>query len=371
MMTAPTQRALAATALLLAVAATGGCEDDQATLVIALVPNPEINTRANVTERVNRLEVVLDAEGGFAGLDADEGDSWGPYDVVEFDGDTALELLLHRPGSDALDTFAIEQGSQGDRMITITARGVDADARLTALGGAASAFPDSADGETQVEVPFNLLPEHRPLRVLAMTPLDGSRDLYPVEGLTLQLGGEVLATAVEDQVELVAESLGGAAYRPGIALSYIDTGMGRMTVLRFVDCSLNAGDYTIRLSTEICSTTGQCLDQHLAVEGAQPFEGQLHVRGEPVEPDCAPIGVLSGGCPGIPCEDDFVCVDGVCVLEAEVESAPESVGGCDPALCPPPFFVCDALDTCVPDCRTYGACPDPTQRCDEVFGLCS
>jgi len=57
-----------------------------------------------------------------------------------------------------------------------------------------------------VEVPFNLIPAYRPLRVLSMIPPAGAQDLTPpVDGVTVQLGGEVQLKALQGQVELRAE----------------------------------------------------------------------------------------------------------------------------------------------------------------------
>lgn len=347
-----------------------GCADPERRLVVELVPNPEVNTSEQVAAVINSLDVVLDAEGGFEALDASEGDTWGVYEVTDFDSDGLLELVLTRPGDDALDSFALTPGHQGARMLRITALGVDIGQTLAALGATNTAFSDELT--TSCQVPFNLLPERRPLRVISMIPPTGSQDLEPpIEGLTIQLGGEVLDTALEGRVHLRAVSV-DLELEPGLAVSYVQTGMGRLTNLRFQDCILGPGEYTIVVDTEVCTTSGQCLDQHLSMDGVQPFEGVIHVRGEPEPPDCAVVGVLSQTCPAEECPEGFVCEDGACVEATDVETGgnpPSASEECDPQLCTPPLYVCDG-EVCVPDCRVYGLCTDLTMVCDQRTGLC-
>lgn len=348
------------------------CSESETTLLIELVPNPEVNTRADVAEHINSLEVVFDAQGGFASLNADDGGTWGSFSVVDFDSDGVMELLLTRPGRTALDIFAISQGSQDERVINITARGMgDAEDALTALGATSSAF--QTDRATQVEVPFNLVPEYRPLRVLSMVPSQGARDLSsPVTGVTVQLGGEVLDTALEGHFELHADSV-DEHFEPSLSVSYIDSGMGRLTNVRVLDCELYGGDYRVVLSEEICSRTGRCLDQELGLDGAQPFIGEFHVSGDPQLPACDFIRTLGGTCPGEPCGIGFYCIDGICMpdIEATPESVPEVDLTCDPDECgPAEVAVCDPEGGCVPSCLLYGACVNPSARCDNESGLC-
>lgn len=348
------------------------CAETETTLLIELVPNPEVNTRADVAEHINSLEVVFDAQGGFASLNADDGDSWGAFSVVDFDSDGVLELLLIRPGRTALEVFAISQGSQDDRVINITARGMSTEEdAVTALGATSSAF--QADHETQVEVPFNLVPEYRPLRVLSMVPSQGARDLpSPVYGITVQLGGEVLDTALEGQVELHANSV-DQRLAPSLSVSYIDSGMGRLTNVRVQGCELFGGDYTVILRTEICSRTGRCLDQELGLDGSQPFIGGFSVSGDPVAPDCEFVTVLGSSCPQEPCAPGYYCDFGICLPEIEMTpyGLPEDEITCDPDECGPlEELVCDPVSGCVPSCLLYGACVNPLARCDLDSGLC-
>lgn len=356
--------------LAISLMALMGCADEGDRLVIELVPNPEVNTRDQVSRLVNRLEVVLDVEGGFEALDAVEGDSWGPYEVTDFDGDGVLELKLTRPGGNALDPFVLTKGHQGDRTLHITAMGMDTGQILAALGGTYSMFEE---GSRSCEVPFNLLPERRPLRVVTMNPPTGSRDLEPpVDGVTIQLGGEVLEEAVVGRVHLIAESF-EVELDPGLVLSYVETGLGRLTNVRLRACALTSGEYTIVVDTDVCTTSGQCLDQLLSVDGEQPFEGRLTVRGDPVMPECEVVGVLSTSfCPDPGCPDGFSCDDdGSCTSEQDIETGGNDgdVLSCDTELCVRPLGVCDGT-LCVPDCQPFGVCVDPAQRCDPETGLC-
>lgn len=347
-----------------------GCSEPDTTLVVELVPNPEVNTRADVAARVSDLEVVLDAEEGFAGLTASEGDRWGHYFVTDHDDDGALELVLTRSGADALEPFALTPGSDPDQLIHLEARGLGPEGSLVALGGATGSF--RLGDEANVELPFNLLPAERPLRVLSMTPPSGARDLEPpVTEVSLQLGGEVLADVLEPHLTLGPDAEGDALI-PQVILSYVDTTMGRMTNLRLLNCAMGGGAWLVALDTEICTTTGQCLDQHLGVEGAQPFEGRFTVRGEQWS-GCDIPEIQSFSCPDAPCEPGYHCIDGLCVLD-DAESLPDepsgTTPGCDPDLCQPPAYVCDPQGQCVADCRLFGACPDPRHRCDPDLGLC-
>lgn len=348
--------------LLLALSA---CAEEEVALWVELVPNPEVNTSEQVAALVNRLDVVLDAEDGFTALDAGEGDTWGAYLVTDFDGDGVLELVLTRRGDVALEPFGLTAGHQGSRRLRITARGVDTNRTLAALGGTWGELAEGATGTCQV--PFNLLPDRRPLRVVSMTPPSGSRSLdAPLEGVTVQLGSEVWLEAIEGHLILRAESV-GVQFEPPVEVSYIETGMGRLTNIRFRDCPLPPGEYVLIVSTGLCTPTGQCLDQHLGLDGDQPFEGSLHVAGTPAEPQCDGVTTMSAHCPEQACPTGYQCVDGSCQPDIEVGGV--ETDACGPELCAPPLWVCDE-DQCVADCRIYGACATPDETCDLDSGLC-
>lgn len=333
--------------------------------MIELIPNPEVNTREHVEAQVNRLDIVLDTEGGFASLDAGEGESWGRFEVTDFDSDGVLELVLIRPGSSALEPFALTAGSQPSRRIHITARGTNSNKALTALGGAHTAL--EVGTTKNVQVPFNLLPDRRPLRVLSMVPPSGSRNLEaPVEGVTIQLGGEVLAEAIDGNLLLRALSV-DEVHLPITEVSYIETGLGLVTNVRFFECPLPPGEFVIEVAAAVCTTTDQCLDQHLNEEGAQPFEGSLHIQGTPFSAECTDIVTLSTACPEVGCPPGTGCNDGgTCVPDAEVGGQTEVCGSTN---CPSPLYVCDEGE-CVDDCTFFGACPEPDQVCDETSRTC-
>jgi hypothetical protein len=360
-------------AFLGAALAVGGCAEESTTLLVELVPNPEVNTRADVIALVNTLEVVVDAEGGFAELPADEGESWGPYQASDVDGDGDLELTLGRPGGrEALDPFAFEQGSQGDRVIGITVRGVTTTPdEVAALGGSAARFEPGQ--QTEVEVPFNLVPAFRPLRVLSMNPAQGAQGLTsPVTEISVQLGGEVQAEALEGAITL-RDSRSGDAYAPLVTPSYVDSALGRLTNVKLTECILYGGEYTLALSTEICSVTGQCLDQFLGVEGAQPFEGSFSIDGTDQPPECADGVMLAVECTDTSCDLGYDCDDelGRCI-QATGEFMPEGGGNpCEPSWClADDGLVCDPVNGCVLSCAPWGACLDPTRTCDLDTGVC-
>jgi hypothetical protein len=348
-----------------ALGAVAGCSEPEVALRVELVPNPEVNTSEQVAALVNSLDVVLDADGGFDSLDAGEGDTWGSYLVTDFDGDGVLELVLTRRGDVALEPFGLTAGHQGSRSIRITARGIDTNRHLAALGGS---WGELEDGSTNTcQVPFNLLPDRRPLRVVSMSPPSGSRSLEaPLEDVTIQLGSEVRLEAIEGNLLLRAESV-GVELVPSVEVSYIDTGMGRLTNIRFRNCPLPPGEYVLVVSTELCTPTGQCLDQHLGLEGEQPFEGSLHVAGTPEVPSCEGVTMMALACPEQACPEGYTCELGSCVPAIEVGGTTEEE--CSEDLCIPPAWVCDGIQ-CVPDCRLYGACAQPEQSCDADAGIC-
>lgn len=354
-------------AILGAALGAAGCAEAETTLLVELVPNPEVNTSADVAAHVNSLVVIVDAEGGFAGLDVGEGEAWGPYTATDVDGDGDLELELVRPGS--LEPFALERGSQGDRVITVSARGLDTSRQVAALGAQSARF--EPDRQATLEVPFNLLPAFRPLRVLSMNPPDGSQGLAaPVEAITVQLSGDVRPEALDEGAVELRQAGAGEALGARITVSHLESAMGRLTNVTLDECPLYAGAFTVALRTEICSVTGRCLDQLLGIDGAQPFEGTFTVDGPPQPPGCTTEVAMGGSCPET-CPAGYECDEPsrICVELSDVHP-PERGSDCDPAWCDPAAdLVCDGT-ACVPSCIPWGACPDPAQRCDLDTGLC-
>jgi len=351
---------------------TSACSEPATEILFELVPNPEVNTRAQVQNLVNRQEIVLDAEGGFIGLDGADRTSWGPYDVEDVDDDGELELILQRPGERSLEPFGIDAGRQGQKILWMTALGYDAEGATVAQGRSTVGF--TPDERSNVEVPFNLVSERRSLRVIAMSPAVGSVNAEgSVVEIAIQLNGEVEAEALDGHVSIEARTA-GETLLPPLEVSYVTTDSGTFTRAYVRDCFFTPGSYAVLVDADVESLSGQRLDQHLGLDGAQGYEGVMTISGEPDQPTCSDVEIMVElGCDATLCPTGYRCDGGSCVLDVEIESVdPEGIGSsvCDPDLCTPPFFVC-ASEACVADCRLDGFCADPSMACGLDTGLCS
>jgi len=149
----------------------GACADPQTTggAVIALSPDPNRNTADQIAAELERVEILLDAtQGGFNGL----GDPPAGFRAIDPDGDGQPELMVTMEvGADgALPELLLEPGSNHDTPIAVRARGLDAQGRVAAYGGAAARALFESDQQPRILVPFNLSPSHLPPRIVAVVP---------------------------------------------------------------------------------------------------------------------------------------------------------------------------------------------------------
>jgi hypothetical protein len=114
------------------------------------------------------------------------------------------------------------------------------------------------------------------------------------------------------------------------------------------------GRFTLKIGAGVRSTADLALDQDPSTPEPEPFSSHFFAP--------FPDGGIGGG--PKPCDR---CPEGYgCVSENP---------GCVPMLaCPetcPALSVCDDQEKqCVPDCRAYGLCFDPSLTCEQDTGLC-
>jgi hypothetical protein len=148
-----------------------GCTGEETSVVLRFNPNPNLNSEAEMVEQISILELLLDAEGGFHGV---QPGSLPTHDFISVDSDQDgdLELLARLELSQELilPRIRLDPGSNQATSIALKARGLDTQEQLVAFGG----LPPSrlfASGEKRyVSLPFNLVPDRRSWTIAAVMP---------------------------------------------------------------------------------------------------------------------------------------------------------------------------------------------------------
>ncbi len=365
--------------LLLALLSHSACDaEDVTALRLRLVFDPELQSERQILSAVERLELVLDASGGFAGLSA-AGQRVGELSAADPDGDGVLELVLTRAlkGQAALPLLRLLPGKNGNRAFQITARGL-AGSELAAFGGlGAVRFAQGAS--LDVLVPFNLRPAFLPPRVLFTLPHDGETRAPGALGqIYLELSKQVTPESAKAGLRLVYQGTAGDVAVPGswvLGENQIDD-LGlptRRTTATFQPgsgCTLSAGSYRIEAAATIVDLAGKPLDQKADTDGPDPYLGRFTIPGAAEADSCAktPTSCKRDEDCGELVLKQYVCnlATGQCVLGA---------ASC-PTLACPKGYVCQPAGTpgasskCVQDCRIAGTCAGAQDSCDPATGLC-
>ncbi|MBN2360434.1 MAG: hypothetical protein JXR83_13350 [Deltaproteobacteria bacterium] len=376
-------------------------------VIVELAPDPAIAPAAAIAPRLATLQLLLDAEGGFAGVEG-TGSEVAGFKIADPDGDGALELLLEVDVAGRVDLplIRIDAGNNADRSIAIAARGFDAGGSLIASGSIAARALFSAGRVAHVKVPFDLVLALRP-RVVAVTPT-AIPDHHVVEAVSFHVSrpldpdtlvGQVALIAVDlfnsetnvpvevrrrgacalgtEQWDVIPTSCGATFFRPMLTLGSAITDR---TGARLVDSSGKPGfSHQLTISQvalgEQCQVTTSCASLGIIpgpeVASIDAYCIRTTGRFEP-----APCSVAASGCLGqdlvwspaiaadnAECQelrDDSSWVDGACVVEQAWPCTDNS--DCTPlgtqSQCSGTPGYCEP-----PDCSGAASCPGKEQRC--------
>jgi len=327
-------------------------------LDLELVPDPNINSEAQILERVESLVFIFDSPDGLYAPGEEHVE--GGVQVVDADADPSdLELVVTFPVLDHLPIVRLEQADLSDVPIDVRILGESGPGPIAEGRVLGARFSDAAE---PVRVPFNIRPEHLPPRVGEVIPSDGQSlqgcfvptivvmFSKPIDPATIFLPGAVTFEPGGAPLEIRLDSSGVVAQLEPPTIE------GEGTV-----------SYRLRIESMVTDTAGIALDQVAAEPSSQPYVGDFTLICGPTSsipdpPPCgsmAPPGPLEPVCPAFP---RLMCVDDECVLSA-----------CEAATCEA-GLVCDpAVGFCIEDCRLYGevdVCPEDRAVCSEDTGVC-
>lgn len=321
----------------------GGCSEPES-VDILLVPG-SFQSEAQLLERVERVELIVSRPPDGLYPSGSETVREG-IEIVDADGDGALDLVAGLSVAERLPIIRLERGSFAADGLDFRVRGFDGPVE-TATGEVVQVGFDGA--ATPLPIVFNLRPEHQPLAVVYTHPR-ADAESWACRSIVLTFNQPIADIAAADITVEGAEILSMTWGPTDSGPTYVDIAIGGLGPPLPYDVVLSVGG--------LSSVDGGALDGDFERVGVQPFV--MALRGA-----CSP-GMAN---PGTPCgmgECDeggiFRCIDDQCIPAI-------CGGGCQDA------FVCDDRPTpqmCSPDCRLFGdhdPCPD-SLACSEATGLC-
>ena len=407
---------------LLALLLTGcGGDEQDADAIIELVP--DLNSPREVAEKLENIEMLFDAQGGFSGR-AEGFTTVDPDD----DGETELLLTMYVGGKITLPVVGLSAGSHRDTPIAIRARGLNSAGEVVALGGIDPRVLFAPSGRSEVEIPFNLTRQGLDPRVVAVAPL-----VVPREGILDSIAFYTthpldMATVPGNISVRTVRDVGGS--EEDIAGSFSESGAcpfgTHMYTFTPSDCHRSAqwlGGVKLAVGPGVLDTSGRelggttttiTIDQTKELGACTPQSGCDEIgfaSVDDIDIACdlltgrykpAPCSVAAGGCEGGSVFDwvtaadtpecqafraDTVHQEGACAIldpwpctDAAACSGVGSgtcdggTGQCIPesctTSCTPDTLVCVSGAGCLPkiggctqDCQSYGACPEFDQEC--------
>jgi hypothetical protein len=400
--------------------ACGEAEQD-ADAIIKLVT--DLNTPREVAEKLENIEMLFDAQGGFSGKA--EG-----FTTVDPDDDQENELLLtmYVGGKITLPVVGLNAGSHRNTPIAIRVRGLNSAEEVVALGGIDARVLFAPSGRSEVEVPFNLTRQGLDPRVVAVAPL-----VVPREGV---LDSVAFYTTHPLDMSTVAGKISVRAVRSGggneedVGGTFSESGACPFGTYMYTftpsDCHRSnqwlggvklavgpgvldtsgreLGGTTTTITIEQTKEFGACTPQigcdEIGIASADDIDIVCDLQTGLFAP--APCSVAAAGCLGgsvfdwVAAADTSECQayrtgtvhqEGACVIldpwPCTGAAACSGVGSgtCDGGIgqcipdsctgtCTPDTLVCVTGEGCLPkiggctqDCQAYGACPEFDQQC--------
>lgn len=359
------------------------CSGEETSLLLHFMPDPVLNTEAQLLSAIDRVQLVLDADGGFAGVST-AAQGAGPWTAAQRDGDKELELELTRSiaAEQGFPELRILPGQNGDRAFRIAAYGL-VGTKLVALGGTSTTTRFREGGPTDVAIPFNLRASYRAPRVLLSVPADGTTTTAKGVGrLHLELSTVVTTDSLRSGLQVYFRGTSGERLLQGNVI----TSTQQLQELGITDtrsivefegpCPFGPGSYRVVLSTQVKDLAGRALDQDAQQPGANAYQGTFTVPGTAGADPCS---IRPEGCNvpedcNPPGQKLLTCQitdkpPGVCVPAKEV-CVPGTTTGC------PKGYIClgptikDGLPSCVQDCRLVGGACTQGFICNKTTGIC-
>ena len=355
--------------LLTLIAPLAGCQDDATSLWVRLQADPARQSEQAVAGNLVRVRLVVDIPvpgQEIAGLPPGAGG--GDLQYLDLDGDGAREPVysLPWPAGDRLPLLQITSRENAGRPVLLRVEGYDADDTLVAIGGISAVVIGAAE---ETAVPFNLLPNRLPPRVVATQP-EGGQVIPSLGDFTVTFSRKLqLDTVSPATVYLDCTASDGthSEWHPSALFvteeQFENPSLSRHRA-RGVIQSNGGAEMTcaITVLASVLADDGTPFDQDATRPGADGFEGEAFTIQ-------APLNYVTNGCslpvndPGYvecPAAGGLVCDpgSGLCV----------TAGGC--GVCAAGSLCDPGLGRCVEDCRPFGACPDLSLTCLDS-GLCS
>jgi hypothetical protein len=336
-----------------------GCSDGSRPLAafdLELVQDLNINTEAQLIERIDSLVLVVDSDVGL--YHPGQESSQGVLQIKNADADPSdLELVITTGLVDGrLPRIRLERGNLPDAALDLRVLGL----RLGEVGDAPLAegrvrgLRFTAEPQA-LRVGFNIRPEFLPPRVVEVLPSDG---------VSLRECDIPLVVVVFSK-PIALDSLlepGHISFDPGGVVQQIRTDASGL-VANVVPTQLQTTSngeglgYRLTVSSDVTDTSGLHLDQ-VPVEAGDQAYSQTFVlpcaaSNFPPRPRCGETPDAATDSCG---SDRLICADGLCMPN-----------DCTEASCAPGFPCNPETALCELDCNAYGGevlvCPETRPEC--------
>lgn len=341
-------------AVLLGICGACGAE----AIDLTLVPDPNVNPRQQLVDRISLVRVILDAEGGLYS-DQSERRIDDHVSIRDEDRDGYVELVadLDVVERGHLPTIRLTRDRLGDKPFDVRVRGLSRASSRTEIAAGGVAGVRFSPEDQALDVPFNLKPAFRPPRVTQTIPADGSSaEAVEVGSVFVVFSKRMDPNSIDEKKHSIRllrlDGKKEVLVEPQeLRIQSLRSDILPTTVEYRLSGGLDPGKYILRVSTEARDATaqGMRLDQVVMRSGNQPFSSAFSVTG----------AIPSSSCQGCPVAPVLFCHDGGDGCPGTMSCKDKQCRFSCPKRCPE-ATVCDrTLGLCVEDCRkngSYGGC---------------
>lgn len=211
------------------------CERRTTAIDLRLVPSADLTTREELHANVARLEYVIDSPAGL--YPPDRATTVGSVSIEDADLDpTDLELVARLPFSRGFPDVRIVEGSLPDVPLDIRVRGLTSEGIPYAEGIVRNVRPER--GVAEVDVRFDVRPEHQPPRVGVLQSIPNPPCGAPVLLVVFSRPVDATTTLRADAVRFtpgglprsVSVDASGTVAQIGVPLDVIEPGVSQYSV---------------------------------------------------------------------------------------------------------------------------------------------